>query len=254
MAAHARPGRAPGRSGSGPIPATVAAFFRRALQRADGRPAEVAEVGGAGEPQPDDAAGEGTAVLVLLLRRRAPCAPADPRQAGPGEPPHAIHAEMHAQPDVVVEQQEHLLAPRLGAEQPASVQHRRALGEPPLRTAGAERVADEVRRESFGEAVNGMAFGHVAVLIGDRGTWGRPIRWTGSASPWTVLARPLAREAAPSEPAEQPAASATCSTVSGRAQHDGRSSTGCDILPDGQPSTLPASYSQKRRSAFSRAT
>ena len=47
--------------------------------------------------------------------------------------------------------------------QPPSIEPGRTVGEPPLRAAGVQLLADEVLRERVGEPVNGVAFGQAIV-------------------------------------------------------------------------------------------
>ena len=63
---------------------------------------------------------------------------------------------MHAQPEVSLRFEEHLLAHGLHAHGLTSVEHRGALGEASLRAGGAHRLADEVAIELPRDAVDGM--------------------------------------------------------------------------------------------------
>ncbi len=150
-----------GRSGSGPSLASAAAF--------------------SGAESSSQAVGPLRSAMWVAVASRSRTAPrgtgapsspsspppstaADPVQPGPGEPPHAVQAQMDAQPDRPGEADEHLLAPGLRLLQHQPVQRGRAIGEPALRAAGAGRVAGELRVEGVGEAVDGVAFGRGGLL------------------------------------------------------------------------------------------
>ena len=186
MTSQARPGRAPGRSGSGPMAATEAAFSTGVLDAADGGAAEVADMGLAGEAETDDVARNGAAVLVHL--GVAAVAATDAGQAGSVEAPHAVHAEMDAEPEVALEAEEHLLAVGFGGLETLAVERRGAVGEAALRGAGGQDVADEMRGEGVGETVDGVTFGQGAILFGIAQIWAKypvsgrtgPGRWRGA--------------------------------------------------------------------------
>ena len=77
-----------------------------------------------------------------------------------GEVPRAVHAEMHAQPQVVVELEEHLLADGAHRDRRAAVDDARALREPALRAGCRHLTTDEVAVELAGDPMDGMALGH----------------------------------------------------------------------------------------------
>ena len=128
-------------------------------------------MGGGGEAEADDAAGDGAAVLVFGLGVAAGAA-ADAAEAGAVEAPHAVKAEMDAEPEVLLEAEEHLLAVGFGAFEATAVERIGAVGEAALGRAGGEAVADEVFGEGVGETVDGVTFGQDAVLCGAAQRWG----------------------------------------------------------------------------------
>ena len=77
-----------------------------------------------------------------------------------GEVPRAVDAEVHAQPQSVVELEEHLLADGLGVDHLVPVEWAGARGEAALRRGGRDALADEVQRELARDAMDGVTLGH----------------------------------------------------------------------------------------------
>jgi hypothetical protein len=76
------------------------------------------------------------------------------------EVPRAVHAEVHPEPDVSVEGEEHLLADSAHLDRFAAVDDRGALGEAALRTGCRDLASDEVSIELARDAVYGVSLGH----------------------------------------------------------------------------------------------
>ena len=130
---------------------------------AGGRAAEVGDVGPGEQAEADEAArfrGEGDLPAGGDAKRAA----AEAGEAGAGEAPHAVEAEMDAEPDIVGEAEEHLLAVGFGGFEHAAVEQGGAFGEAALRAAGCDGLGDEACRESARETVDGVTFGHAAPL------------------------------------------------------------------------------------------
>ena len=113
-------------------------------------------MGGRRESEANDTA-RGRRAVVIHIAGLAP--PADALQPSAEESPHAIHAEMDAQPDRSGEAEKHLLAPCLGGIQLEPGEDGRPVREPALGAAGADGVAGELRFERAGQAVDGVTFG-----------------------------------------------------------------------------------------------
>ena len=89
-------------------------------------------------------------------------------KARPGEPPQPVQSQVDPQPKLVREHQDHLLAMGFGRPQHLPVQQRRPVGEPSLRAARFNRLADQPRLERAREPVHRMSFGHSLPFTGPR--------------------------------------------------------------------------------------
>ena len=119
---------------------------------------------------------------LLLLRHAQPGEPrrADRRRATPRrspldrddvarEVPRAVEAEVHAQPQPVVELEEHLLADGLRLHDRVAVEQGGVGREPALRRGDRDGHPDEMARELARDPVDGMTLGHAVDLVaGDR--------------------------------------------------------------------------------------